>query len=155
MAPIIGVVTVIAVAFVLAALLVVATMTTTTTSSRMTSGSSTTSSEPMQGIVTGYVTVGPSQPVCSVNQNCSENMTGYGLVFTPQCEGQASECRPSVAPLSPSGHYSVLLPPGNYSVVGLSPSCEWLGCASAFPKVVTVEGGVQLVFNVDIDTGIR
>jgi hypothetical protein len=30
-----------------------------------------------------------------------------------------------------------------------------MGCASAFPKTVVVEGGMQLVFNINIDTGIR
>jgi hypothetical protein len=81
-------------------------------------------------------------------------MTGYSLVFTPQCAGQ-SGCGSILAPLAPGGHYAVLLDPGEYSVTGLSPSCQWVGCASAFPRTVAVEGGMQLVFNVDIDTGIR
>jgi len=109
----------------------------------------------IQGIVTGYVTVGPSQPVCSANQTCNENMSGYSLVFTPQCSGSSSNCQVSRAVLSPGGHYSILLPAGNYSVTGLYPSCNWMGCSSAFPKTVAVEGGMQLVFNVNIDTGIR
>ena len=117
--------------------------------------SSTTTSASIQGVVTGYVTVGPSQPVCPVNQNCTVNMTGYSLVFEQQCAGSASDCPKEVAQLSPGGHYSILLPPGEYTVTGLLPSCGWLGCASAFPRTVTVQGGMQLVFNVDIDTGIR
>ncbi len=115
--------------------------------------SSTTNSE-IQGIVTGYVTVGPSQPVCSANMSCEVNMTGYSLVFTPSCQGSSS-CQTQRAPLSPSGHYSILLPPGNYSVSGLYPACQWMGCSAAFPKMVTVQGGMQLVLNVEIDTGIR
>jgi len=81
-------------------------------------------------------------------------MSGYSLVFTPQCLGP-SNCEASKAALSPAGHYSILLPAGNYSVTGLYPSCNWMSCPSAFPKSVAVEGGMQLVFNVDIDTGIR
>ncbi len=109
----------------------------------------------MQGVVTGYVAVGPSQPVCYVNQPCTVNVTGYSLVFTPHCPGSSSNCQPIMAALGPGGHYSVLLPAGEYVVTGLSPSCNWMGCSSSFPKTVTVEGGMQLVFNVDIDTGIR
>ncbi len=115
---------------------------------------STTSNTQIQGVVTGYVTVSPSQPNCSTNQSCNVNMSGYSLVFTPQCSSSSS-CGPILAQLSPSGHYSVLLSPGDYTVTGLSPSCQWSGCASAFPRTVTVEGGVQLVFNVNIDTGIK
>jgi hypothetical protein len=122
-----------------------------------TTGTSSTSSaySGMQGVVAGYVTVGPSQPVCSANQTCNVNMSGYSLVFTPQCSGASSSCQARSAELSPSGHYSILLPAGNYSVTGLYPSCTWVSCSSAFPKTVAVEGGMQLVFNISIDTGIR
>ncbi len=116
--------------------------------------SSTMTTPGIQGVVTGYVTVGPSQPACNANQPCTVNMTGYSLVFTPQCQGSSS-CQPVKAALNPAGHYSVLLPAGEYTVTGLYPSCTWVGCSSAFPKTVTVEGGMQLVFDVNIDTGIR
>lgn len=116
--------------------------------------SSSTSSSQIQGVVTGYVTVSPSQPSCPASQTCGVDMTGYSLIFTPRCVGTAG-CSPIVAPLAPSGHYSVLLNPGEYSVTGLAPSCQWVGCPSAFPRTVTVEGGMQLVFDVNIDTGIR
>lgn len=119
-----------------------------------TQNSSTTTEPSTQGVVIGYVTVGPSQPVCYVNQPCDENMSGYSLLFTPQCPGSSS-CQVRMAGLSQSGHYSITLPPGNYSVAGLYPSCKWMGCSSAFPKTVSVEGGMQLVFNVNIDTGVR
>jgi hypothetical protein len=125
-----------------------------TTSSTLTTSSSGTETA-MQGVVTGYVTVGPAQPVCSVNQNCNVNLTGYSLVFTPICSGSTSTCNSSSAPISPSGHYSVLLPAGNYTVTGLYPNCQWAGCSSAFPKGIAVQGGMQLVFDVSIDTGIR
>ena len=117
--------------------------------------SSTTTSTGMQGIVTGYVTVGPSQPLCQVDQPCTVNMTGYSLVFTPKCPVASSLCQPTRAQLGPGGHYSILLPAGEYTVSGLYPSCTWMGCSSAFPKTVAVESGMQLVYNVDIDTGIR
>ena len=127
------------------------------TQSGVTTGteSSSTTSSTIQGVVTGFVTVGPSQPVCSKNQSCNVDMSGYSLVFTPQCGQSVSTCAVEKAPLSPGGHYSILLPPGEYDVTGLYPSCGWLGCSSAFPRTVTVEGGMQLVFNVNIDTGIR
>ena len=70
----------------------------------------TTSSSGVQGVVTGYVTVGPSQPTCPANQSCNENMSGYSLVFTPQCSGSSSNCQARTAELSPGGHYSILLP---------------------------------------------
>jgi len=83
------------------------------------------------------------------------NTTGYSLVFTPQCSIASSTCQPVKAELGPGGHYSVLLLAGEYTVSGLYPSCLWEGCSSTFPKTVTVEGGMQLVLNIDIDTGIR
>lgn len=126
------------------------------------SSSSTTSGSTVQGIVTGYVTVGPSQPVCSANQSCTENLTGYSLEFMSKCGTPAgptssTSCEESTysAPIAPSGHYSILLAPGNYTITGLSPSCSWLGCASSFPESVVVEAGQQLVVNINIDTGIR
>lgn len=120
------------------------------------SSSTTTSSTTsvIQGIVTGYVTAGPSQPVCSANQSCYEDMSAYKVIFVAQC-GEASGCLTEMADMNPAGHYSVLLPPGDYSVTGLSPSCPWLGCSSVFPESVTVEGGMQVVLNINIDTGIR
>jgi hypothetical protein len=117
--------------------------------------SETSETPPIQGVVTGYVTAGPSQPSCPTNQTCDENLSGYSLVFTPQCTVSASDCNATMAALGPGGHYSIFLPAGNYSVTGLYPSCDWVGCSSAFPKTITVEGGMQLVFNVGIDTGIR
>jgi len=126
------------------------------TTSIITQTSSETTVPRMDGVVTGFVTVGPSKPVCSANESCNVNLTGYSLDFTSQCP-DASTCQPqvSMAVLSPSGHYSILLPEGNYSITALYPSCNWLGCSATFPKTVMVEGGNQLVFNLNIDTGIR
>jgi len=125
------------------------------------SSSSSASQSAIQGIVAGIVTVGPSQPVCSPNQPCTEDLTGYSLVFTSQCgtgaAPQSASCQRQnyTAPIAPSGHYSILLVPGNYTISGLSPSCNWVGCSASFPKAVTVEGGQQLIVNVNVDTGIR
>lgn len=130
------------------------TQTSSSTTTLTQTSSTTDTGSGIQGVVTGFVTVGPSQPTCSANQACTENMSGYSLVFTPQCSGSSSNCSASTAELSPSGHYSALLPAGNYTVTGLRPSCNWVGCSSAFPKTITVEGGMQLVVNFDIDTGI-
>lgn len=115
--------------------------------------SSGSSSSSMEGVVSGYVIASPSQPTCSSGQNCDENMTGYELVFTAVCG--SSSCQSQMAPLNPAGHYSILLAAGRYTVTGLSPNCPWTGCSAAFPQTVTAVGGMQVEFNVDIDTGIR
>jgi hypothetical protein len=114
---------------------------------------STSTTSAIEGVVTGYVTAGPSQPICTAGQSCDENMSGYNLVFVPLCSGSAG-CETSMAPLSFSGHYSALLPAGTYTVTGLSPSCPWVGCSTAFPVQVVVVGGSQLVLNFEINTGI-
>jgi hypothetical protein len=119
------------------------------------SSTSTNSGSEMQGIITGLVTVGPSQPSCAAGQSCTENVGGYSLVFAPRCAGAPQSCETLMASIAPSGHYSILLDPGNYTVTGLYPSCPWPGCSTAFPKNVTVVGGMQIVYNFDIDTGIR
>ncbi len=124
-------------------------------SSTTSTSSSSTSQSTIQGVIAGVVTVGPSQPMCSQNQACTVDLTGYSLIFSSQCGAAACDKQNFTAQIAPSGHYSILLAPGNYSIVGLSPSCKWVGCASTFPKAVTVEGGQQLVVNVDVDTGIR
>lgn len=116
--------------------------------------SSSTNSSAMDGVVTGYVTAGPSQPTCTPDQPCIENMSGYSLVFTPQCTAPVA-CLVSKAPLSAGGHYSALLPAGVYAVSGLYPSCPWMGCSTTFPKTITVVGGAQMVLDFQIDTGIR
>ena len=111
----------------------------------------------MQGIIAGIVTVGPSQPVCSPNQSCTEDLTGYSLVFSSQCGKSSTSCQKQnyTASIAPSGHYSILLAPGSYTITGLSPSCNWVGCSFSFPKAVVVEGGQQLIVNINVDTGIR
>jgi hypothetical protein len=115
------------------------------------------STSTMQGIIAGSVTVGPSQPACSPNQSCTEDLTGYSIVFSNQCGTSSASCQRQIftAPIAPSGHYSVLLAPGSYTITGLSPSCSWAGCSSSFPKAVVVEGGQQLIVNISVDTGIR
>jgi hypothetical protein len=125
------------------------------------SSSLTTSESTVKGVVAGYVTVGPSQPACGPNQSCTEELSGYSLEFASQCPttstGPSAACEVQVfgAPIAPSGHYSILLPPGNFTIIGLSPPCSWVGCSSTFPKTVNVVAGQQLIVNVDIDTGIR
>ena len=124
-------------------------------------GVTSTTSQTISGVVTGYVTVGPSQPVCRQNQSCTVDITGYSVNFVLLCtvpgESSSNSCqtRNYSAAIAPSGHYSALLPAGNYSISGLSPSCKWMGCASTFPKSIEVEGGMQVVVDLNIDTGIR
>lgn len=121
------------------------------------SSSSSSSTATIQGIIAGTVNVGPSQPVCGPNQSCTEDLTGYSLVFGHVCGTSSASCQEQnfTAPIGPNGHYSILLAPGNYTIEGLSPSCNWVGCSSSFPKAVTVEGGQQLIVNISVDTGIR
>jgi hypothetical protein len=124
-------------------------------------GVTSTTSQNISGVVTGYVTVGPSQPVCRQNQSCTVDITGYSLNFVLACTGpegspsNSCQTRNYSAAIAPSGHYSALLPAGNYSISGLSPSCKWMGCTTTFPKSVKVEGGMQIVVDLNIDTGIR
>lgn len=124
-----------------------------------TASSSSSTSQNFQGIITGYVTVGPSQPVCQANQSCNVDMAGYSLEFASSCPNSTmtASCQSQtyLAQLSPGGHYSVLLAPGNYEIVGLSPSCPWMGCSTAFPEQVVVVPGEQIVVNIAVDTGIR
>ncbi len=115
--------------------------------------SSSSSSNLIQGIITGFVTVGPSQPSCSANQSCNVNLSGYSLQFTSVCQG--APCQSYLATIAPSGHYSILLAQGQYSITGLVPSCNWVGCFTTFPLTVEVVGGSQIVANINIDTGIR
>lgn len=118
-----------------------------------TTSTTTTTTGVMQGVVVGYVTVGPSQPVCNTNQSCNVDVSGYKIIFVPQqC---VSNCASYNATLGPNGHYSILLPAGTYSVTGLYPNCTWMGCSSAFPKTVVVQGGMQINQDFNIDTGIR
>ncbi len=125
--------------------------------SSVSSTTSSTSQSTISGIIAGIVTVGPSQPVCGANQSCTEDLTGYSLVFSPQCGASSASCQKQnfTAAIAPGGHYSILLAPGNYTITGLLPSCAWMGCSSSFPKAVVVVAGEQLIVNVDIDTGIR
>jgi hypothetical protein len=126
------------------------------------STSSTNSVPTMQGIVVGYVTV--LQSTCSstgsqsASSSCTPDLSGYTLLFTSQCETSSGTSPSTVscleqafsAPIGPNGHYSVLLAPGAYMITGLSPSCNWTGCSSVFPRAVTVIAGQQLVVNIEI-----
>ena len=118
-----------------------------------TTSESTSTSNSIQGVVTGLVTVGPSQPVCSANQSCTVDLSGYSLQFTSVCGVQS--CQTFLAPIYFSGHFSILLSPGQYSITSIVPSCNWMGCSSAFPRTIEVIGGSQLVVDINIDTGIR
>jgi hypothetical protein len=116
------------------------TVTTTTTSTFSSSASASTSSE-IQGIVTGIVTV--------QGQTASSDLSDYALVFVLQCPSEPA-CPVNLVSINPTGHYSTLLDPGNYTVSWLVPSCRWAGCSSAFPQRVTVVGGMQTVLNINL-----
>ena len=114
---------------------------TTTVTLTITSTSASSSFE-AQGIVTGIVSVG-GQTLANISQ--------YSVVFDPLlCSGGSCQGgQGSLAPIYPSGHYSALLAPGNYTV-WLYPSCRWSGCATASQHSVTVLSGQQIVVNIDI-----
>jgi len=114
--------------------------TTVTATSTLTVTTSVGAGSEVQGIVTGSVTIG--------GQTIS-NMSGYGIVFVPKCSA-GTTCPATIAEIYPTGHYSILLNPGNYTVTGLFPSCKWAGCSSAFPQKVSVGAGMQVVFNIDL-----
>ena len=104
------------------------------------------------GTVEGVVSVGPSQPVCRAGESCDVNMSGYSLVFTPDCTGLCSALSRAV-PLESDGHFSVTLPVRKY-VVSMD-SCEWIGCSAALPRTVSLSAGKTTLLNISIDTGIR
>jgi hypothetical protein len=114
---------------------------TTTSTSTVTSSASVSASSEMQGIVTGIVTV--------QGQTASSNLSDYALVFVLQCPAKPT-CPVSLVSIYPTGHYSALLNPGNYTVSWLVPFCMWAGCSSAFPQRVTVVGGMQTVLNINL-----
>jgi hypothetical protein len=116
-----------------------ATIITITTTTATSVGSS--SAEAIQGIVTGIVSVRGQIPA---------NISNYSLMFNPVCRGESS-CGPTtLVPIYPSGHFTVLLAAGNYTVLGIKPSCNWIGCSTAFPQSVTVEAGQQIVLDIDV-----
>jgi len=116
------------------------TVTATITSTVTTSVSESTYSE-LQGIVTGTVTI--------EGQTSPSNLSSYALVFLPHCSS-GPNCQATLAGIYPTGHYSILLNPGNYTVVWLYPSCPWAGCPAAFPQKVAVTGGMQIVLDIEL-----
>jgi len=115
------------------------TLVSTTTTTITTTSVDVTGTSKAQGVVTGMVTVGGQTP---------SNISKYSLVFKPSpCSG--GSCEASIAPIYPSGHYTALLEPGNYTL-GLLPSCRWSGCQAAFHRPVAVLSGQQIVVNIDI-----
>ena len=114
----------------------------TTTVTMTTTSTSASGSFEAQGIVTGIVSVG-GQTLANISQ--------YSVVFDPLlCSGGSCQSgQRSLVPIYPSGHYSALLAPGNYTM-WLYPSCKWNGCATAFQHPVTVMSGQQIVVNIDI-----
>lgn len=114
----------------------------TTTITTTTTSVSAISSCEAQGIVTGIVSVGGQTPA---------NISLYSVRFDPLlCSGGSCQRgQGSLAPLYPSGHYSALLAPGNYTM-RLYPSCKWSGCTTAFQHPVRVMSGQQIVLNIDI-----
>ncbi len=114
------------------------TSTSVSTTTVTTTITSPTTSIEVQGVVAGMVTVGGQVP---------SNISAYSVTFKPSpCIGS---CLERLIPIYPSGHYSALLAPGNYTM-GLYPSCEWSGCAVAFQNPVALESGQQIVVNIDI-----
>jgi hypothetical protein len=93
----------------------------------------------------GTVTRGPTKPVCSMSEPCSEPAVGAVLLF--ERRGHVVRVR-----VGAHGRYSVRLAPGVYAV--LLPTKPRIGFALRPMKVSVVRGRSRRV-DFSIDTGIR
>jgi hypothetical protein len=132
--------------------------TSTSSTTTSTSSSSTIMETGSMGMLEAGFSVGPTQPVCSVNSTVGPAPSQYSsikAVVTPQPSGQAVTLPISWRSngCSVSGSLEAPLAPGTYSL-SLS-SCQWMGCAAALPKGLVVISGQSTSIVVSIDTGIR
>ncbi len=101
------------------------------------------------GIVEGQVTYGPVCPVENVDNPCvvpeevytSRRVVIYGPTEMNRIDSQS---------LSSTGHFRLVLKPGNYWL-----QIEPAGIKSGLKKPVTVLAGQTQIVNFDIDSGIR
>lgn len=121
-------------------------------------GASSTSMGAGSGTLEATFSVGPTQPVCSVNATAGPAPSSYSnieAVVTPSGPGLASTF--PVAWTSTGcaveGSVQASLAAGSYSL-SLS-SCNFMGCSSSLPRSFVITAGLSTSIAVSIDTGIR
>ena len=122
------------------------------------SSSSTSAAAGSTGTLEANFSVGPTQPVCSVNATKGPAPSSYSsieAVVTPSGAAQAATFQ--IAWTSTGcevlGSLQASLAPGSYTL-SLS-SCPWMGCSSALPRSFAIVAGQSTSVYVSIDTGIR
>jgi len=110
------------------------------------------------GTLDATFSVGPTQPVCSVNSTSGPAPSSYSsieAVVTLSPSGQATTLPVTWTSngCEVTGSLQASLAPGSYSL-SLSP-CTFMGCASALPKSFVVVAGQSTSIQISIDTGIR
>ena len=99
--------------------------------------------------IDGMVTEGPMCPVESVTHPCPDAPLAGVLVRVLAGGTLVAEARTDAA-----GHFQVLVPPGTYQVVGLSPQAGGIPRPPA-PVTVTVMPGIFTPVSLRFDTAIR
>jgi len=122
------------------------------------SASSTSTGAGSTGTLQASFSVGPTQPVCSVNSTSGPAPSSYSsieAVVTLSPSGQATTLPVTWTSngCEVTGSLQASLAPGSYSL-SLSP-CTFMGCASALPKSFVVVAGQSTSIQISIDTGIR
>ena len=104
------------------------------------------------GVLSGTVTIGPNCPVERIDQPCLPSPEAYTsrgiLVYKVNTEQLVASTK-----FDATGHYSLELPVGAYTVV-----LDKTGFGSStndLPANVKVQAGQITELNIDIDTGIR
>lgn len=110
------------------------------------------------GTLDATFSVGPTQPVCSVNATAGPAPSSYSsiqAVVTPSGPGQASSFPVDWTSTGCAvvGTLQTSLAPGSYSL-NLS-NCTFMGCSSSLPRSFVVTAGLLTSIDVSIDTGIR
>jgi hypothetical protein len=94
--------------------------------------------------LTGVVTEGPTAPVCTAGQSCSDIVADHTIVVL-----DSSGKIIATTKTNSSGSYSVKLSPGQYTLK-LTP---YIGISDRSYQVMVSTGPTQ--FNIEADTGIR
>lgn len=110
------------------------------------------------GTLEASFSVGPTQPVCSVNATRGPAPSSYSsiqAIVTPSGSGQAATFPTAWTSTGCEvlGSVQASLAPGSYSL-SLS-SCTFMGCSSALPRSFVIAAGQSTSIDVSIDTGIR
>lgn len=99
-----------------------------------------------EGTLSGTINIGPLCPV----EPCSGPVNPYTDLEVVVSSG---ETEVAVLEVDETGTFAGQVPAGEF-VVNLRP-CDYMGCAVAMPKAVTVRDGDKVNLSIEIDTGIR